>query len=179
MKFSTAWASIAAQNVTLKVGVAALGVSTVVLALTSVKLALKAPLVIERECRAVTAKLVPPTEHPTGEIDAFVRDALATRFNSDATPMPGYLSTAEESARAGEQKELSSRGMTQKVIPNSVKINGDSVAIDADRLISVGTIRSAFPFQLTATLTSTARTDANPSGLVLSKVVVKKAEESK
>ena len=179
MKFSIAWAATAAQNVTLKAGIAALGTATVALALTSAKLALKPPLVIDRECRSVSAKLAPATDHTTHEIEVFVRDALAARFNSDAVPMPGYLSPDEEASRAVEQKELSSRNMTQKVIMNGVKVTGDAVTIDADRLISVATIRSALPFQLTATLVSITRTDSNPYGLTLSKIAPRKTEEAK
>lgn len=179
MKFSIAWAATAAQNVTLKAAVAVLGTSALVLALTCVKLALKPPLVVDRECRSEAAKLVSGSDHTAQEIETFVRAAITARFNSDAQLIPGYLAAEEETSRLAEQKELSNRGITQKVIITSVKVAGDTAAIDADRLISVGSIRSAFPFPLTAILSSITRTEINPYGLVLSKISPPKVEGSK
>ncbi|MGK5085322.1 hypothetical protein WDW37_18710 [Bdellovibrionota bacterium FG-1] len=179
MKFTHAWAATSAQNVTLKVGLVALGICTLALTITTARLALKEPLVIERGCLSRTVSLTPGNQHSATEIETFVREAITQRFNSDWAPQPGFLSPDEEAQRLAEQKELSARGMTQKVIVNGVKSSNDTVTLDADRLISVGSIRSAFLFSLTLTLASTPRSESNPYGLMLIKISQPKGEVSK
>ena len=66
--------------------------------------------------------------------------------------------------------------MAQFIVVRGVKVTGTQAAIDADRLISVAQIRSAFPFALTVTVATTARTESNPYGLQLEKVEQPKAE---
>jgi hypothetical protein len=179
MKFSVAWANVAAQNVTLKAGVTALAVSTLALAVTSAKLALRPPLIIDRACYSRTVTGISSPQHSNGEIETFVRDALAQRFNSDTGVTPGFISLDEERLRVVEQRELSSRGMSQKMVVNVVKVVGDQINVDADRLISVGMVRSAFPFPLNITLGTVNRTESNPAGLLLSKITQLKVEGSK
>lgn len=175
MRFSAAWAATAAQNVTLKAAVASLSLVSIALAITTARLSFRKPLLIERGClsRAVDAS---STTHSIAEIETFIRESLRQRFNSDATPVPDYLAPEEESARAREQKELSQRSMLQFVVVRGVKVSGTQAAIDADRVISVAQIRSAFPFALTATVATTARTESNPYGLQLVKVEQPKPE---
>jgi hypothetical protein len=57
--------------------------------------------------------------------------------------------------------------MRQRVLVNAVTKNGDSLIVDADRIISVGSIRSAFPFPLIANISIVTRSQSNPYGLVL------------
>lgn len=179
MKLTHAWAATSAQNVTLKAGLVAMGLCTLTLTITTMRLALKDPLVIERGCASRAVSLATGNQHSASEVETFVREAVAQRFNSDSAPVPGALSSEEEMRRAGEQKELSARGMTQKVIVTSVKPSGDTVAVDTDRLISVGSIRSAFSFPLIILLASTTRSESNPYGLTLVKISQPKVEGSK
>jgi hypothetical protein len=169
MKFSLAWAQTAAQNVTLKVATAILASTTCILALTTVKLSVKKPLIVERGCvsRSVEAS---SQDHTDLEIESFMKEALHQRFDSGATPSADYISSEEMSARVTEQKELSGRGMAQVVIVRAVKASGSTVQVDADRLISVGQIRSALPFPLTITMATTSRTNNNPYGLQVLRV---------
>jgi hypothetical protein len=48
-----------------------------------------------------------------------------------------------------------------------MKIEGSLVKVEADRLLSVGTIRSAFMFPLVVTIGTVSRTPSNPYGLEL------------
>lgn len=178
MRFTEAWAETYAQNVTLKVATVSLALVSVALSITVARLSKRAPLLIERGCltRAITLSASDATLHSTQEIEAFVREAIPQRFNSDATPQPEYLSAEEEVARTREQKELGARSMNQFVFIRSVKTAGSNAVVEADRLISVGPIRSAFPFALTLTLSTVARTDRNPYGLQLAKVEQPKTE---
>ncbi len=182
MRFNLAWAHSAAQNVTLKASLLILGFVTIALAITTARLAMRTPLIIERpsdrsfELGCSSHSVETSTGHTSSEIDAFVREALRQRFNSDAKPIPTYLSNDEESARSQEQKEFTNRSMTQTVIPRNLKVADNTITVEADRLISVGLIRSAFSFPLTVTMSSTPRTETNPYGLQLIKVVSPKTD---
>lgn len=179
MKFKTAWADVAAQNLTLKVAVASLSLTTAVLAGTTIKLSMKNLPIIDRGC--ITQALNPaPNDHTKSEIEEFLRKAFEQRFNSEVQPIPGYLSLDEEATRQVEQKDLSAKGIMQKVIVNSVKLEGNQGTVDADRILHVGQIRSALPFNLSVNLSSTSRNQANPYGLILSKVIaLGKKDDSK
>lgn len=178
MRFTHAWADVIAQNLTLKVVVTALSITTVTLGLTSVKLALKKPLVIERSCYSKAANLG-STEHSPLEIETFVFAALSQRFDTNAVVTGGYLSIEEELSRRQEQRDLVNKGMNQTVIINSVKIDGQKVFVDSDRLIAIGQIRSALPLPLLVNLSTTDRTEGNPYGLLIEKVSIVKKEDKK
>src|SRR5258708_702273 len=136
MRFPTAWAAIASQNVTLKVAVLSTSLSCVVFAVTSAKLALKDPLVIDRACYT-SALPTKSTKRSPAEVEAFLKEAIAQRFNTDAAPKEGFLSTDELKFRAQEQGELKKHDMTQKVILNPpTKIDGNIVTAETDRIIS-------------------------------------------
>ena len=72
MKFTSAWADVVTQNLTLKVVVAVLGFCTIALSLTTAKIALKAPLLIERSCFSKATPVAEARQHTTSEIEAFV-----------------------------------------------------------------------------------------------------------
>lgn len=177
MRFNLAWAATASQNVALKGSVIILGFVSMTLAITSVRLAMRTPILIERPNSCFDHTIVAASSaHTPSEIESFVREALQQRFNSDAKTLPTYLSSDEETARTQEQKELSNRGMTQFIVVRGMKINESIVAVDTDRLISVGQIRSAFSFPLTVNLTTASRNEINPYGLQVAKIVSLKAE---
>lgn len=178
MKLSTAWANVTAQNVTLKAAIVVMGFCSLTFAMTSIKLALRQPLVIERGCFSTAAR-VAATEHSAAEVETFVKEALRQRFDSTTNPSPGFLSREEEDNRLNEEKELSTRNMSQKIVVNSMNSSDKGVSIDATRLIYVGTIRSAFSFPLNVKLSSVTRSEANPYGLILSKVEALKDDEKK
>jgi len=166
MRFTTAWANVSIQNVTLKTVAISLSVCVLILSVIAVKLALKDPIVIDRACYSKTLQ-ISNGKHTKDEIDSFLKEALSMRFDSSVTVKPGFLLPPEESVRIKEQTELSQRQMIQRVIFNSSVVKDSVVIVDADRLISVGKVRSAFPIKIQATLLDTTRTESNPYGLVL------------
>lgn len=176
MKFSVAWANTAAQNVSLKVALVVLCFVSTALTLSTARLSFRKPIIIDRACFSAVIE-GSANEHSPSEIDTFIREAIRQRFNSDALPISDYLSTEELAVRIQEQKELGNRGMTQVVVVRSIKTNGNSISIDADRLISVAQIRSAFSFPLNATISSTNRTNNNPYGLQVLKFIPPKLEQ--
>lgn len=166
MKYTEAWSSVVSQNLNLKIATGILGIVAVLLGMITLKLAFKDNVVIERGCYS---RAIAPVndQHSPDEIANFLREALAQRFDSVVQPVDGLLSPEELKMRLQEQKELESRNMKQKIIVNSVQQTGDSFTVDADRLISVNEVRSAFKFQLTVKLESKARSASNPYGLLL------------
>jgi len=110
MKFTYAWADVSSQNVTLKITVLCLSICVIVLGITATKLALKNPIVIERACYS-KALSQSTAERSATEIDAFIKEAILQRFNSDAKVTPGFFSTEEEAARNQEQKEFAKKAV--------------------------------------------------------------------
>ena len=176
MRFPTAWADIAAQNVTLKFVIGALSISLITVATIAAKLGLKDPIVVERGCVSKSANTASANVTDV-EIKGFVEQVLPQRFSTATEPKAAYLSPAQLKARAIELDDLKKKGMRQTLIVNSVSVSGDEIRVDADRLISIDKIRSAFPLILEASVSRTTRTDDNPYGLLLTKVSPVDAKE--
>jgi predicted ATP-grasp superfamily ATP-dependent carboligase len=154
-------------------------VTTLVLAASTVRLAVQEPLIVERGCFTTAAK-VASSKRTNEEIEAFVRQALPRRFDTKSAEAQLVLSPEEHGFRIKEQQELKARGITQRVVVNEVAIVGAAVTVDADRILTAGTLRSAVAFPVTLELAQTDRTAANPYGLVMTRVSqTKSKEESK
>lgn len=170
MKFSVAWANILSQNVTLRVVVLALSLFCGLLAVCTVRLSLKEPLLVERDCSASRALKTGDTKHSAQEIEQFIRFALPKRFDTAGQDFKLFVSEEEGIYRNKEQDELTKKGMVQRVLINAVKPDGAKVSVDADRIISVGRIKSVLAFPLVVLLSSTDRSELNPFGLVIQRV---------
>ncbi len=178
MKFTEAWIDVINQNNLLKVALAVSTLCTFVLCVTVVQLALRNPLVIDRECYS---KAVSPaaTKQTASEIESFVRFSLPKRFDTEAPDSRVLLGEEEYAYRLKEQEDLARKGMKQKVIPANIRVTEKGVEVDADRILSVGTIRSNVPFSLNVQVTATSRTPANPYGLLIQRVSQTNKEETK
>jgi len=177
MKFHLAWADVLSQNALLKFVVFALTLSTIAFGLTTLKLSLQPPLLIERGCVSQVVHPASATEHTEEEIGAFLRAALSQRFDTEAIADTSLVSDLEKLNRKREQEELKGRGMRQRVLVNaeSVQIQGASVRLNVDRLISTATLRTDLLFSVVLALASTDRTPSNPYGLTLQSVLVPEA----
>ncbi len=178
MKFHVAWSSVINQNITLRAAVLGLSACCLCLTIAAVRLAVRQPLLIEREC---LSRVVTPvnTQVTPQEIDNFVHFVIPKRFDSDAVDSAVVLSSDEESFRNREQEELSKKSMSQRVVVVSVKEEGTNVTVDTDRILTIGKLRTALAFPLQISLSTTDRTSANPYGLVLKRVSQLKEEELK
>jgi len=174
MKYTEAWASIVSQNLNLKITTIILGLLSLVLGMITLKLSFKDSIIIDRGCYS---KIVTPVkdEHSKNEIETFIKEALSQRFDSLVQPVDGLLSPDELQLRSIEQKEFSSRGMKQHIVVNKVTKDSDGFKVDADRIISVGEVRSAFKFPLFVKLESKSRSYSNPYGLLV--ITAKQVEE--
>ncbi len=177
MRFNTAWAAVTSQNVTLRVVFLIFAGVMAAMSFVAAKASLKNPIIIERAC--YSSVLEPKTsEHSPVEIEAFIKEAVHQRFDSDGVPNSEFLSVEEFKLRAKEQEELGRRQMKQRVTLNSFVRKDGTISADTDRLISVGSIRSAFSFPLMLSLSSVTRSEANPYGLVLVKIIPLNQEAS-
>lgn len=178
MKFSTAWAKIAAQNVTLKIATVILAVITVIQLFVITRLVNRDLPVIERRCfsRAIQVKTVDPSKN---EIEAFIIEALAMRFDSNTYFKDGFLSIEETISREKEQIVLKQRQVQQQILVQDVKAEGKEVLVTADRLLSIGKIKSVLSFNLNVVLEKSNRTESNPYGLILKSTNQIEEKESK
>lgn len=180
MKYTEAWANVVAQNLNLKVVSIILGVLSIVLGMITLRLTFKESVIIERGCFSKTVSPV-KDEHSKEEIESFLKESLSQRFDSESQPVDGLLSPDELRLRIAEQKEFISRKMTQKILINNVTETSEGFKVDADRLISVGDVRSAFRFPLMVKLESRSRSYSNPYGLLVTttKSIDEKSTETK
>ncbi len=178
MKYSEVWSRLLTQNLTLRTAIVSMGVCVLYLGGIVIYQASKDPLIVERSCYSKLISSV-SSKHNEDEIKAFLELALSQRFDSDKKPYAAFLTSALEERVRVEQEELQKNGMRQKVIINQIKIGENESQIDADRLISVKHIRSAFQFPLSVKLNSTARTTENPYGLQLVDVTSIKVDAGK
>ena len=178
MKFTTAWAKTAAQNVTLKIATLVLAAVSLVQLFVICGLAARDLPVIERGCfsRPLQAKPIDPTKN---EIEAFLIEALPMRFDSSAYLKEGFLSIEETVSREKELATLKQRQIQQRILVQDVKSDGKEVLVTADRLFSVGKIRSALSLNLKVIVQQSNRTESNPYGLILSSVTQIEEKEDK
>ncbi len=175
MKYTEAWSSVVSQNFNLKIVTIVLGALSIILSMLALKMTFKDSIIVERGC--FSRSLQPAKdEHSKQEVENFLREALSQRFDSLVMATDGLLSPDELKLRDQEQKEFVSRNMKQRFVINSVNETAEGFKVDADRLISVGDVRSAFKFSLLVKLESKSRSFSNPYGLL---VVSSKQSEDK
>jgi hypothetical protein len=149
--------------------IAALSFSLITTATIAAKLGLKDPIIVERGCFSKSVSIGTATVTDL-EIKSFVEEVLPKRFGTAAETKTSYLSSAQLKARATEMDDLLRKGMQQTLLINRIDFSGDVIRVDADRLISIAKIRSAFPMTLDVEVSRTTRTEDNPYGLILTKV---------
>lgn len=178
MKFTTAWAKTAAQNVTLKIATLVLATVSVVQLFVVGNLASRDLPVIERGCfsRPLQAKPIDPTN---SEIESFLIEALVMRFDSIGYLKDGFLSIEETASREKEQTALKQRQIQQRILVQDIKSDGKEVLVTADRILSVGKVKSALAFNLKIVVQQSNRTESNPYGLILTSVSQIEEKEEK
>lgn len=169
MRLTNAWSQVVTQNIVLRFSLLLVTASLGVMTFVAAKISLRDPLVIERACFTSTLD-AKPVAATSVEVEAFVKEVLRQRFDSDATANGEMMAVEEFKFRAKEQEEFSRRQIKQRVVVNSMTRNQDVINVDSDRIISVGNVRSAFSFPLIVTLSTVKRSPANPYGLVVTKI---------
>lgn len=179
MRFTEFWAEILSQNNALKWGLVSVSIISIALATGLISVATKEPLIIERACYDKAMVPTASAKQTDEEVERFVRVVLSKRFDTDAMDAQVFLAADEYVTRQKEVEEFSKKGMSQRVIVNAVKVGEKSVTVDADRILSIGKIRSALPLPLTLKLKTTDRSNGNPYGLILGDATLISTEEKK
>ena len=131
---------------------------------------MKDPIIIERGCDSKIAEIQSANQTKT-EIENFIKVALSSRFDSVLKSDPAiFLNENLQIARAKAQSELKNKSIDQRVIVRSIKFDQNKYFVEADRLISIGKIRTAVPLDLTVDISSKIRSISNPYGLILTLV---------
>ena len=177
MKFNIAWDSIEKENRNLKILVLLLVGLTISLCVVVIGTASQAPLIIERGCQS---RVLSPenASQSDEEMKSFLREAIGARFNTTSNQIE-FLSIEQRGFRAAEQEELAKQKMKQFVLVGDITIEKNGLSVDADRLLSVGEVRSTFRFPLKVKLERINRTEANPYGLLLVNIDEIKSEVKK
>lgn len=178
MRFTVAWANVQNQNVILKLSLLVSSLCAIFFCITTTRLALRVPLLIERECFSNVVKAVNVSTTPP-EVEAFIKVALSKRFDTDALDVKPYLSDEEWNFRLKELADLKSKSVTQRVFVNSVKIEGNLATVDADRFLTIEKVKTVTPFLLQVSVSKDARTESNPYGLLIERVSEVKIKEDK
>lgn len=169
MKIQKAWGNLALENTKLAWIALSSGLSLFVVLGICWTLAARKVVVIERAC-TTTVLDQSSTAVPDRERDAFITEALRQRFDSKLQASAAFLSTEELLMKERDDKELKTRNMNSTILVNSVKRLGDGkFEVDADRVVSVGEIRSALRFPLVLDIGVYSRSAENPFGLILVK----------
>lgn len=169
MKIQKAWGNLASENSKLLWIILTCGVCGVLVLCICWTMAARHVVVIERTC-ATRILDQAATAVPDGERDAFITEALKQRFDSEFQATTTFLSTEELLMKERDERELKARGMKSRVIVNSVKrLSDGKFEVDADRVVSVGEIRSALRFPLILEIGVYSRSAENPYGLILVK----------
>lgn len=176
VKYTEAWAKIAKDNVNLKVALSLLTVCTVALCYVTVHLSVKDPLILERSCYTRPLE-TSSNERSANEVKAFVKIALEQRFNHQSFSSKDFLSVTERRLKESEKEAFLSKNIHQRIIVNNVDIKDKEILVDADRILSVGEVRSALAFPLIAHLETQSRSLSNPYGLILIRTEEVKAKK--
>lgn len=178
MRFDMAWGKVASENYILKVLVLGLFILTLFFGITTLKLSTRGSLIIERSCFSKALQVVEDNRTPA-EIETFLKESLSQRFNSILQVQDGYLASEERRTKEEEQKEMQTRGIEQSFLFYSSRQKAGEIHVEADRIIRVGEVRSAFKFPLIVKVETRNRTSGNPYGLILVKTALKKDEVNK
>jgi hypothetical protein len=177
MRFSHNVAKEMFDRSALKLAVLCLSVVSLTFAIFLALDVSKEPVVVERACETKLLNLVSSSQ-TKDEIQSFVKEAVALRFDSQVTRDPSaFLVQDLFVSRSKEQDELKKSGIDQRVIVRSVRLDNDRFLIEADRLVAVGKARSALPMVLIAKISSKGRSLTNPYGLVLTSIDQQKEDK--
>ena len=161
-----------------------LGLCSLVLLYSTLRLTLKEPFIIERGCETrilktsstdpnKKSKVIESTTNGLArnkttqeEVRIFVHKALEQRFNTKINDF-SFLSQKEKKIRILEQKGLAQKNIIQNILIREINFNGEKIIVHADRIFAVKQVRSNFPIKMLVDVRSKKRTRNNPYGLVL------------
>lgn len=178
MNYYKSWSKTISENHFLKLLVAGLTLSGIVLCIGVLNVMTKDPLLIERACYANTLVPVGDQERSELEIQSFLKKAVYQRFDSE-NESEHWLSEAEKQAKKFDLQELTEKGLTQKILVKDVVVKDGFAVVTADRILSSKKMKAALDLEAKTYFTISQRTASNPTGLILSKTEPIEKKESK
>lgn len=170
MKWSQQSALNIIQKSSLQIALTTMSVIASAFGIMNIVLNMKDPIIIERGCDSKMAE-VQSSNQTKDEIENFIKIALSARFDSFQKNDPAiYLTENLQLVRSKEQSDLKNKNIDQRVIVRSIRFDQNKYFIEADRLISIGKIRTAVPLDLILSVSSKIRSVSNPYGLILTSV---------
>ena len=101
------------------------------------------------------------------------------RFDTQAYIKEGFLSLEENLSREKEQSSLKQKQIFQKIIVDKILASDKELIVNADRLLTVGKIKTVLPLEMKVKIQRTNRTESNPYGLILSSLSPIETKEEK
>lgn len=178
MKFTTAWAQVESQNHLLKYTHIVLVFIILILAVLVLKFAFKNPIVIERSSDRVEVKSISDIKVNEKDFLAYLEAILKNRYDYEVEFNPYLYSEAEIQKYQIERKEFQEKKLKQRVLINSVKMDGNNFVADIDRIISIEKVKSVINQKIKLTVISNPRTELNPYGLILENIEILKDEKN-
>lgn len=169
MKFVSVWARTAVENVTLKVAACLLALVAVFQLMAILVLSSRSALVVERVCYSRVAKASSP-KHTSEEIQAFLSEALPMRFSTNEAIRESHLSPEQTAAKTREEEAMRAKQISQKFVFSEASVSEKEIVAIGDRIISLGAAKSVLPLKVKVSVAATARSEANPYGLILTEV---------
>lgn len=168
MKFSLSIDALSKENKFLKLITKLLFAAVFILIVQSIFLYNRDPILIQSSTRGL--EIVQPMNFVKSELDIKTATELMlrARFNTETKSSNLFLSDKQKLLREAEQKELKNRNMVQNVVVRQIEISKDQAAVEMDRVIAVGEIRTAIRTKLKIAFEETEPNELNPYGLVLS-----------
>jgi hypothetical protein len=143
----------------------------IALSATIVTTVTRDPIVIDRSSHktAIIEKIATDEEKLT-EVESFLREALSLRFDSKAKSSNELLSKELARAHEIEEGELKAKQVAQSIVVNGIQKSKDGFVVDADRVVAISKLRSAFAFPIKVQILKVDRSQENPYGLVFIRV---------
>ena len=138
---------------------------------TLVNTSTRDPILVDRSShKTVVIEKITTDEEKLSEVENFLREALSLRFDSKSKSNNELLSKELERAHEIEEGELKTKQVAQSIVLNGVQKTKDGFVVDADRVVSISKLRSAFSFPLKVQILRVDRSEQNPYGLVLVRI---------
>ncbi len=138
----------------------------------------KEPLIVERSAKGMEILSSTPFARTEEDLTQALKIMAKARFESNALSPELFLSSRQLELRESEQREMKARAMSQAIVVRNIKINKNEALIEFDRVISLGTVRSALATQVKVTFEESIPNEINPYGLKLAVVSPIEAKEA-
>jgi hypothetical protein len=150
----------------LRKSVMAFGATSFTLAVGTMGIAFKEPLVIERAPDGSSYPLAGANQERTGaEVHQFVRKALEMAESPKAELVAGFFASEVRAVIEKQRTDLKRDAIEQYLLIHSIEISESQAKVKADRVIAKDELRAAIAENYQVDLREVPRTYQNPYGI--------------